>query len=165
MESWLAAKEVRRLESRSVAQARICWDLDNTLVGSGFLVRAGVPLQQAILDAEPMPNMLGFLAAMRRNLPEAEFVFLSARLRSMRASTLSWLERYGLGRETGAVLLVPSAGVKPAIWRQMARRAQLVIVDDLSYGHEGERTSIYEDLVEVAQQTAISPSASRRSPR
>jgi hypothetical protein len=153
-ESWLAVNRARRFHRRSVAQVRICWDLDNTLVGSGSLVRAGVALEDAIVDAEPIPNMLGFFAAMRRNLPEAEHVFLSARVRSMRAPTLSWLERYRLMPTSGAVWLVPSADVKPAIWRRLARTAQLVIVDDLSYDHEAERPSIYEDLVKVAKQTA-----------
>jgi hypothetical protein len=106
------------------------------------------------VDAEPIPNMLGFLAAMQRNLPEAEHVFLSARIRSMRAPTLSWLEQYGLTPTAGAVWLVPNAGVKPAIWRRLGRTARLVIVDDLSYDHEAERPSIYKDLVEVAKQTA-----------
>jgi hypothetical protein len=113
-----------------------------------------VALEKAIVDAEPIPNMLGFFAAMRTNLPEAEHVFLTARVRSMRAPTLSWLERYGLTFTTDAVWLVPSADVKPAIWRRMARNRQLVIVDDLSYNHEAERPSIYEDLVEVAKRTA-----------
>ena len=153
-ESWLAVNQVRRFHRRSGAQVRICWDLDNTLVGSGSLLRTGIPLENAIVDAEPIPNMLGFFAAMRRNLPEAEHVFLSARIRSMRAPTLSWLEQYGLTPTAGAVWLVPNAGVKPAIWRRLARTARLVIVDDLSYDHEAERPSIYEDLVEVAKQTA-----------
>jgi hypothetical protein len=153
-ESWLAVSQVRRFHRRSVAQVRICWDLDNTLVGSGSLLSTGVPLERAIVDAEPIPNMLAFLAAMRRDLPEAEHVFLSARVRSMRAPTLSWLARYGLTPTAGAVWLVPSADVKPAIWRRLARTARLVIVDDLSYDHEAQRPSIYEDLVEVARQTA-----------
>jgi hypothetical protein len=153
-ESWLAVRQARRVHSHGSAPVRVCWDLDNTLVGSGSLVRTGTTLEEAIVDAEPVPNMLEFFAALRTNLPEAEQVVLSARLRSMRVPTLDWLERYGIALSPDAVLLAPSAAVKPAIWRQLARNAQLVIVDDLTYDHEAERPSVYHDLVEAARRTA-----------
>lgn len=153
-ETWLAVRQARRVHGHGSAPVRVCWDLDNTLVGSGSLVRSGITLEKAIVEAEPVPNMLEFFAALRTNLPEAEQVVLSARPRSMRVATLAWLERYSIALSPDAVLLAPSAAVKPAIWRQLARSAQLVIVDDLTYDHEAQRPSVYHDLVEAARRTA-----------
>jgi hypothetical protein len=119
-----------------------------------MLVRTGMGLERAIVEAEPVPNMLEFFAAMRRSIPEAQHFFLTARTRSMRGATLSWLERYGLELTDHAVCLVPRADVKPRIWAQLARDARLVIVDDLSYDHESDQPSIYDDLVESARRTA-----------
>lgn len=153
-ETWLAVRQARRVHALGSAPVRVCWDLDNTLVGSGSLVRSGITLEKAIVEAQPIPNMLEFFAALRTNLPEAEQVVLSARPRSMRVATLAWLERYSIALNPDAVLLAPSAAVKPAIWRQLARSAQLVIVDDLTYDHEAQRPSVYHDLVEAARRIA-----------
>src|SRR5688572_30568704 len=59
--SWEAAAAVvqaRRLLRSHPAAIRVCWDLDNTLVDSGSLLREGRTLQEAIIDARPVPNML-----------------------------------------------------------------------------------------------------------
>jgi hypothetical protein len=152
--SWVAVKQARRLRQTHPAPVRICWDLDNTLANSGVLIRIGMRLQDAIVEAEPVPNMLEFYKAMRTELPNAEHVILSARMRSMRRDTLAWLHRYGLAPREGAICFVPYAETKPKVWQQLARDTRLVIVDDLSYGHEGNSTSTYHDLVEFAKRTA-----------
>jgi hypothetical protein len=98
--------------------------------------------------------MLAFYEAMRTKLPEAQHFILSARTPSMRRDTFAWLRRYGLSAADGAVCFVPYAKAKPKVWKQLARDAQLVIVDDLSYNHEGDQPTTYEDLVELAKRTA-----------
>jgi hypothetical protein len=133
---------------------RVCWDLDNTLVRSGELIRTGTMLGEAIVQAEPVPNMLDFYAALAKSLSGADHFFLSARIGSMRADTLAWLERYGFELGDHALCLVPQADLKPRIWRLLGRGAKLVIVDDLSYDHERERPSVYHDLVAAAERTA-----------
>src|SRR5438876_12015123 len=102
-ETWTAIKQARRLCESYPATVRICWDLDNTLVNSGVLIRVGKHLQDAVVEAQPVSNMLAFYEAMRIKLPEAEPFILSARMRSMRRDTLVWLGRYGLAPRDGAV--------------------------------------------------------------
>lgn len=133
---------------------RISWDLDNTLANSGALIRVGQRLQEAVVDAKPVPNMLEFYRTIQRRLPDAEHFVLSARPRVMRHDTLVWLRRHAVGPTDGAVCFVPYAEAKLKVWQQLARDARLVIVDDLSYNHEHDRPTIYRDLVELAQQTA-----------
>jgi hypothetical protein len=145
-----AAREVRERP----ASIRICWDLDNTLVGSGRLLREGLQLQEAVVDAKPVPNMLAFFDAMRRRFPDAEHFILSARASGMQADTLAWLEEHGLALSGGAICLVPSADAKRGVWQQLARDCQLVIVDDLSYGHEGDEAVVYDELAAFAGRTA-----------
>jgi hypothetical protein len=130
---------------------RVCWDLDNTLVDSGTLLRAGKLLQDAIVEAQPLRNMLEFYAAMRTSLPDAEHFILSARRSAMRADTLAWLERNGVAARADAICFVPRAEAKIAVWRQLARDARLVIVDDLSYRHESERPLVHQELVQEAR--------------
>jgi hypothetical protein len=132
----------------------VCWDLDNTLVRSGALVHAGTPLRDAVVEAEPVPNMLDFFEAMRARLPDAEHFVVTARRSSMRNTTHGWLERHGVTLPDGAVCLVPDAEAKRRIWQRLAEDAQLVIVDDLSYEHENDQPSIYEELVDCAKRTA-----------
>ena len=134
--------------------AVVCWDLDNTLVNSGLLLHGGRSLEEAVVEAEPMANMLAFYESLREQLPGARHVFLSARPRSMRAVTLTWLERHELAHDADTVWFVPSAGAKPKVWATLARLAPLVIVDDLTYDHESDRPSVYHDLVESARETA-----------
>jgi len=151
---WKAVRQARASRRQHPANIRICWDLDNTLVGSGHLLREGLQLHQAVVEARPVPNMLAFFDAMRLRIPEAEHFILSARPSAMRADTLAWLEEHGLALSGGAICLVPSAEAKRRVWQQLARDGQLVIVDDLSYGHEGEEAFIYDELVAFARRTA-----------
>ena len=146
--------QARRLCRSQRASIYLCWDLDNTLVDSGTILRAGKPLEDAIVEAQPVPNMLDFYEAMHRNLAEAQHFILSARTRSMRPATVAWLHRYGLPPADGALCFVPSADVKPKVWKQLARSGALVIIDDLTYSHESDRPSIYAELVEIAKTTA-----------
>lgn len=153
-ETWAAVKQARRLRRAHPAKVCICWDLDNTLANSGSLIRVGKGLQEAIVEAHPVPNMLAFFEAMRTKLPDAEHCILSARMRSMRCDTLVWLRRYGLAPRDGAVCFVPYVEAKRKVWQQLAQNSRLVIVDDLSYGHESDRPSTYHDLVDFAHRTA-----------
>ena len=98
--------------------------------------------------------MFAFYLAMRERLPEAQHVIVSARRRSMRADTESWLRRNAFGSISAAVCFVPSADAKVRVWRQLSRAAPLVIIDDLCYGHERDTTSVYEELVETAGRLA-----------
>lgn len=153
-ETAAAVAQVRRLLRSHPASVRVCWDLDNTLVDSGSLLRVGKTLRDAVIEAQPVPNMLAFYEVMRERLPEAEHVIVTARRRSMRPATETWLLEHGVsaGRET--VCFVPYAHSKVRLWRQLARDAQLVIIDDLSYGHETEQAGLYTDLVAEATRTA-----------
>jgi len=153
-EVWLTLRQARLLRRSRPAAVRICWDLDNTLVDSGTLLRGGKRLEDAIVEAEPVPNMLAFYETMRGELPNAEHFIVSARTRSMRANTLAWLKRQGLMPTDGAVLFVPYPEAKLRVWRELARGAQLVIVDDLSYNHESSKPSIYHELVGSAESLA-----------
>jgi hypothetical protein len=146
-------RQARRLRPGRPA-LRFCWDLDNTLVDSGKLLRAGGRLQDAIVDAEPVRNMLGFYQLTHEELPFAEHFILSARPRRMRKETLAWLRRHDVTPTPDAVWFVPFVRAKPRVWDQLARNATLVIIDDLSYDHESEDVRIYDDLVKAAEQTA-----------
>lgn len=132
----------------------MCWDLDNTLVGSGLLIRAGSRLEDAIVEAEPVPNMLDLHAAIRQRFPAAGQFVVSARAGSMRGATLAWLRRHGLALDPAAVCLIPYPQAKSRIWAELARGGRLLIVDDLSYDHESETPSVYADLVATARRTA-----------
>ena len=72
----------------------------------------------------------------------------------MRAATLAWLARYGLALEDGSIWFVPDPNAKVKVWLQLARDAQLVIIDDLSYNHESDPAGIYNDLVGDAMRIA-----------
>jgi hypothetical protein len=132
----------------------VCWDLDNTLVDSGTLLRLGRRLQEAIVEGEPVPNMLAFYAALGEALPGAGHVILSARTPAMRTYTVAWLSRHGLTPADGALWFVPHAAAKARVWQTLAKAAPLVIVDDLTYDHEAEAPSVHHDLVETARRTA-----------
>ena len=147
-----AVRQARRLRSRR--GVRICWDLDNTLVNSGALLRAGGRLDDAIVEAEPVSNMLELFEAIRAELPGAEHFILSARMRGMRRDTVTWLRRHGLSPGDAAVFFVPYVQAKPKVWKELARNASLVIVDDLSFNHENEQVGIYHDLVDSAERIA-----------
>ncbi len=149
-----AVRQVERFIRASKAPIRVCWDLDNTLVGSGRLIRAGRRLDEAISEAEPVPNMLEFYWAMAAILPNADHFVLSARRRSMYEPTLEWLRRFGLNPTPNSLCLVPYADAKPAMWERLAMGGRLVIVDDLSYDHESPEPSTYQHLVFAAQRTA-----------
>jgi hypothetical protein len=150
-----AVKQARRFRSRAGAGAvRVCWDLDNTLVGSGKLLRAGRRLEAAIVDAEPVPNMLDLYGAIRAEIPNAEYFILSARMRRMRPDTLAWLSRHGLIHAGAAVCFVPYVQAKARVWEQLAGRGALVIVDDLSYDHESDHVSTHDELVDLAERIA-----------
>ena len=153
-ETWAAVKQARRSCKSHPAKVRFCWDLDNTLANSGVLIKFGTRLQDAIVEAQAVPNMLALYEAIRTRLPEAEHFILSARMRSMRGDTLMWLRRHGVEPRDGALCFVPHPEAKPRVWRQLARDARLVIVDDLSYNHESDTPSVYNDLVVSAEQTA-----------
>lgn len=148
------ARSVRRYVRACEADVIVCWDLDNTLVDSGSLLRAGLELSEAVASAEPMASMLEFFTAVSEAIPGAEHVVLSARPAVLRVATIAWLTSNGLSVEGDCVWLVPDATAKVAVWRQLARRARLVIVDDLSYGHEGDARATYDDLVATASRLA-----------
>jgi hypothetical protein len=155
-------REVRRAvtQARDACRAnpatvRVCWDLDNTLAGSGMLLRTGIPLRAAIVEARPVPNMPAFYDALHSRLPRAHHFILSARTPAMRRDTVAWLERHGLHADDAAICFVPDVDAKLDVWRQLARDARLVIVDDLSYDHEAVEPSVYGRLVEVARQIAF----------
>jgi hypothetical protein len=107
-----------------------------------------------VVDAKPVPNMLAFFDAMRRRVPDAQHFILSARPSAMWADTLAWLEEHGLALSGGAICLVPNADAKRRVWQQLARDCQLVIVDDLSYGHERDEAVVYDELAAFARRTA-----------
>ena len=148
-------RHARRLRRAQPGAVVICWDLDNTLVDSGTLLRLGRRLQEAIVEGEPVPNMLAFYSALGDGLPGAGHVILSARTRAMRTETLAWLSRHGLAPAEGALWFVPHAAAKARVWQTLAKAAPLVIVDDLTYDHEAEAPSVYHELVETARQTAV----------
>jgi hypothetical protein len=153
-ETRAAVRQARIFRRSHQAKIRVCWDLDNTIVNSGALIRVGKRLQDAIVEAQPVPNMLSFYRAVQKELPNAEHVILSARTRSMRADTIAWLRHQGLAPKESAVCFVPCVQAKRKVWDQLARDGRLVIVDDLSYNHESDQPSVYEDLVEYAEQLA-----------
>ncbi len=154
---WAAAaavRQARRLRRAQPDATLVCWDLDNTLVDSGSLLRLGRRLPEAIVEGEPVPNMLAFYAALGDGLSGAGHVILSARTPAMRADTLTWLSRHGLAPADGALWFVPHAAAKVRVWQTLAKAAPLVIVDDLTYDHEAEIPSLYHDLVATARRTA-----------
>jgi hypothetical protein len=155
---------IRRQTHGAVAQARtfvsgrrgvtrVCWDLDNTLADSGSLLRSGKTLAEAIVAAQPVPNMPEFFRALQMALPDADHFVLSARLPSMRLDTLAWLRGH-LGEADLALCLVPNPDAKMKVWRSLAAAGPVVIVDDLSFGHEGDQPSVYAALVETARKSA-----------
>lgn len=150
----VAVRHARRLQRARPGAVLVCWDLDNTLVDSGSLLRCGRRLPEAIVEGEPVPNMLAFYAALGDGLPGAGHVILSARTPAMRSDTLTWLSRHGLAPADGALWFVPHAAAKARVWQTLAKAAPLVIVDDLTYDHEAEVPSVYHDLVETARRTA-----------
>lgn len=149
-----AVRGARRYARASHADVIVCWDLDNTLVDSGTLLRQGMSLVEAVVAAAPMTLMLEFFVAVSEAMPRAEHVVLSARPGALRTATTQWLTRHGVEVAGDRVWLVPDARAKEAVWRSLARRARLVVVDDLSYGHESDVRSPYDDLVEVVSRLA-----------
>jgi hypothetical protein len=139
---------------RPVGHLRFCWDLDNTLVNSGVLIRMGQPLQEAVIQAEPVPNMVDFYRVVVARFPEASHFILSARTAAMRSDTLAWLERYRIATED-TVCFVPTAEAKTRVWQQLAQNADLVIIDDLSFNHERDEPTRNDDLIEMAQRVAV----------
>ena len=111
-------------------------------------------MKDAAVEAEPVPNMLDFFEALRKELPEAEHVIVSARRRSLRRATNRWLRLHGGVARSIAICFVPYPQAKVRLWKHLARGAQLVIVDDLCYGHENEKPSRHLELIEIAAQTA-----------
>jgi hypothetical protein len=99
--------------------------------------------------------MLDFLAAVHSTLPEADRFILTARTRAMRRDTQTWLLRHGLGQTDAALCFVPYVEAKMRIWEQLARNSRLVIVDDLSFNHEGDVPSRNKGLIELAQRLAV----------
>ena len=132
----------------------VCWDLDNTLVDSGALIRAGRPATSAWVEAEPVAGMLELAASLRTALPEAAHVVLSVRPHSVRGETLAWLERNEFAVSAQTVWFVSSPDDKPRVWRTLARNGLLVIVDDLAGGHERAVPEPYEHLVTDASEIA-----------
>ena len=149
-----AVRNARRVRRARPGVVLVCWDLDNTLVDSGSLLRLGRRLEEAIVDAEPVPNMLAFYAALGAGLPDADHVILSARTPAMRTDTQTWLSNHGLATADNLLWFVPNAAAKVRVWQTLAKTAPLVIVDDLTYGHEAETPRVYHDLVETARWTA-----------
>jgi hypothetical protein len=148
-----AVGEAREFAKRRRGALRICWDLDNTLVDSGLLLRAGRTLDEAIVEARPVPNMASFFRLLEETLPEAEQFVLTARPPRMRGATQAWLRQH-IGDVDWDLCLVPGPRAKPRVWKHLAKGAQLVIIDDLSYGHEGEAPTVYSDLADSARAVA-----------
>lgn len=150
-----ALRQVRvAARGQPVGHLRVCWDLDNTLVNSGVLIRMGRPLHEVVSEAQPVPNMLDFFREVHARVPEASHFILSARTAAMRPDTVAWLKRYGIATED-TVCFVPTAEAKERVWRQLARNADLVIVDDLSFNHERDEPTRNYGLIEVAQRFAV----------
>jgi hypothetical protein len=149
-----ALRQARRYSSHP-APIRVCWDLDNTLVNSGALLRAGQSLRDAIVRAEPVPNMLDFFAALHSMLPDADRFILTARMRAWRRDTQTWLLRHGLAQTDAALCFVPYVDAKTRVWEQLGRNSRLVIVDDLSFNHERDVPSRNDALIELAQRLAV----------
>jgi len=149
-----AVRRATRFCDSNPAATRVCWDLDNTLIDTGSLLRAGHTLDEAAALASPVPNMLLFFEALQKSLPGAQHFALSARQGALRTDTLAWLSRHRVTLSPAQVYLVPEADAKPAIWHALARDASLVIVDDLTFDHESAELSHYTDLVEQATETA-----------
>lgn len=147
-------REISRQAARVRAQVIVCWDLDNTLVDSGVLIRDGRPVTRAWVEAAPVPGMLAFAFALRAQLAGAAHVVLSVRTRDVRAETLAWLEREQFELRADDLWLVPSPEDKPAIWRALAASARLVVVDDLTHGHESAEPLVYASLAAEARRTA-----------
>jgi hypothetical protein len=133
-----AVAQARAFAERHPVPVRVCWDLDNTLVDSGSLLRDGMPLHEAIVAARPLPGMLELHTALCSELPDAAHFALSVRGRAMLGDTHAWLQRHDLGFGRDDVSLVRSPYDKPPVWRELRRGAALVVVDDLSHGHEAE---------------------------
>jgi hypothetical protein len=150
----LAVRQARRLRRSGPTATYVCWDLDNTLVSSGENLALGMRLEEAIVEARPVPNMLAFYGAMQKHVDDARHFILSARTRSMRRATIAWLRRNGIRPARGAVCFVPTVDAKPLIWDVLGRSGRLVIIDDLSYDHESGRPSVHGHLVEIASRTA-----------
>jgi hypothetical protein len=113
-----------------------------------------VALHEAVPIADPVANMLHFCDELTAALPFANRVFLSARRASLRASTLAWLNVNGVVVDDARVLLVPRVDRKLDVWRMLARRSALVIVDDLCFGHETASIREYVALSEAARSIA-----------
>jgi hypothetical protein len=144
-----------RRHSSHPAPIRVCWDLDNTLVNSGALLRDGLSLRDAIVRADPVSNMLEFFAAVHSTLPDADHFILTARVRAMRRDTETWLLRHGLAQTDAPLCLVPYVDAKKRVWELLARNSRLVIIDDLSFDHEREEPTRNDDLIEMARRVAV----------
>jgi hypothetical protein len=153
-ETFSTVRQARRLCQAKPAEVRICWDLDNTLADSGSLLKSGLPLREAIKLARPVPNMIAFVEALKAALPDAEHLILTARRNEMRMDTVEWLDRHGLRHSDAAVCLVPTPEAKRRVWKRLSMKSQLVIVDDLRYGHESRQPSSHIGLVDFARRTA-----------
>jgi hypothetical protein len=149
-----AVRQARRFCHAKPAEVLICWDLDNTLADSGSLLENGLELREAIKLARPVPNMIAFVEALKAALPDAEHLILTARRNAMRRVTVDWLDRHGFGQSDAAVCLVPTQEAKRKIWKWLSMKSKLIIVDDLSYGHENRRLSSHFRLVDFARRTA-----------
>ena len=149
-----ALRQARRHTSHP-APIRVCWDLDNTLVNSGVLLREGHSLRDAIVRADPVSNMLEFFDVVHSTLPDADHFILTARVRAMRRDTETWLLRHGLAETDAPLCLVPYVDAKKRVWELLARTSRLVIIDDLSFDHEREEPTRNDDLIEMARRVAV----------
>jgi len=115
---------------------------------------AGRSLAEAVVEAAPVPNMLELFRTLSDALPEAAHFVLSARPPSMRRATMTWLWRHGVTTSRAVVFFVPTAEAKPRVWAQLGSDALLVIIDDLTHGHESGAPVVYPELVESARRIA-----------
>lgn len=143
-----------RRAARVRAPVIVCWDLDNTLVDSGPLIRTGRSVSQAWLEAGAVPGMLAFAAELRARLVGAAHVVLTVRTRKVRAATAAWLERERFELGADHLWLVGAPEDKAPVWRALRQNAPLVVVDDLTYAHEQAEPLVYEALMEEARQVA-----------
>jgi hypothetical protein len=149
-----AIRQARDFDAAHRGAVRVCWDLDNTLVDSGALLRRGMPLHEAAVAAEPIAGILALRDALRAELPGAAHFVLSVRPATMRDDTLAWLARHVADVPESAVALVSSPYDKPPVWRRLGRGGRLIVVDDLSSGHETGEIVAYRHLPEQAARIA-----------
>lgn len=130
-------------------------DLDNTLVDSGRLLRQGLPLRRAAYEGALITASADLVEELRSRDRELCVFILSARPLGMRAGTRAWLGEQLRASAALPLWLVPEAYDKIRFWREARRYFRnLIIVDDLCYGHESGTPASYLEIVAAAEHYA-----------